>query len=135
MDPLGYAFENFDAIGHWRAQDGGGRIDSAGVMPDGAKVDGPAAVVAAIAARPEQFARTVTEMMLTYALGRGLEYYDMPVVRSVARDAAKRDFRFSQIVVGIVKSPPFQMRVKAAQEPGPLADARGSAQSTTEPRP
>jgi hypothetical protein len=115
MDPVGFAMENFDAIGHWRTKDGGAPIDASGALPDGAAVSGPAAVISALAAHPEQFARTMTEMMLTYALGRGLEYYDMPVVRSVAREAGKKDYRFSEIVLGIVKSPPFEM--KTIQQP------------------
>ena len=116
MDPIGFSMENFDAIGHWRTRDGGGAIDASGELPDGTKVNGPAAVVKSIAARPEQFVRTMTEMLLTYSLGRGTEYYDLPVVRTVARDAAKRDYRFSELVLGIVKSPPFQMKVKGEGE-------------------
>jgi hypothetical protein len=127
MDPLGFSMENFDAIGHWRTIDGGSVIDASGNMADGTKIDGPASLRAAVSARPEQFVRTVTSMMLTYALGRGLEYYDTPVVRSIARDAAKKDYRFSEIVLGIVKSAPFQMRVKKAPEP----EAQPVAQNAT----
>ncbi|MBV8906122.1 MAG: DUF1592 domain-containing protein, partial [Acidobacteriia bacterium] len=108
MDPVGFAMENFDAIGHWRTKDSGVPIDASGVLPDGTKVDGPAAVITAIATRPEQFVRTMTAMLLTYALGRGLEYYDMPAVRVIARQAAKQNYRFSELVLDIVKSPPFQ---------------------------
>lgn len=115
MDPVGFAMENFDAIGHWRTKDGGAPIDASGALPDGTAVNGPAAVIAALGKHPEQFARTMTEMMLTYALGRGLEYYDMPVVRSVAREAGKKDYRFSELVLGIVKSPPFQMKTTLSQ--------------------
>jgi hypothetical protein len=118
MDPLGYALENFDAIGHWRERDGGSAVDPSGALPDGARLDGPAALRRAIGARPEQFARTVAQMMLTYALGRGLEYYDLPVVRRIARDAARQDYRFSAMVLGIVSSPPFQMRVKSGPAQG-----------------
>jgi hypothetical protein len=116
MDPVGFVMENFDAIGRWRMKDAGVAIDASGALPDGAKVDGPAAMIDALAARPEQFVRAATSMMLTYALGRGLEYYDMPVVRTIAGQAAKRDYRFSELVMGIVKSPPFQMRVKLSEE-------------------
>jgi hypothetical protein len=116
MDPVGFAMENFDAIGRWRTKDSGAAIDASGALPDGAKVDGPAAMIDALAARPEQFVRATTAMMLTYALSRGLEYYDMPVVRTIAGQAAKRDYRFSELVMGIVKSPPFQMRVKLSEE-------------------
>jgi len=117
MDPIGFAMENFDAVGHWRTKDNGAPIDASGGLPDGAKVNGPAAVIAELAQHPEQFVRTMTAMMLTYGLGRGLEYYDMPVVRTIAREAGKKDYHFSELVLGIVKSPPFQMKVKSPQEP------------------
>ena len=116
MDPLGFTLENFDAIGHWRTRDAGRLIDASGTLPDGTKLNGPVAVVQAIGDRPELFVRTMTRMMLTYAVGRGLEYYDMPVVRTVAHEAAKKDYRFSELVLGIVKAPPFQMKVKAPVE-------------------
>ncbi|HLK47721.1 MAG TPA: DUF1592 domain-containing protein [Bryobacteraceae bacterium] len=125
MDPVGFSLENFDAIGHWRTRDGGAAIDASGALPDGTKVNGPATVITALAAHPEQFVRTMTAMMLTYSLGRGLEYYDMPVVRSVARDASKKDYRFSELVLGIVKSPAFQMQVKtSAEQSAALASAQ-----------
>ena len=117
MDPVGFAMENFDAVGHWRTKENGAPIDASGALPDGTKVDGAASMIAALADHPEQFVRTMTAMMLTYALGRGLDYYDMPVVRSVARDASKNNYRFSDLVLGIVKSPPFQMKVEAPAEP------------------
>ena len=116
MDPVGFAMENFDAIGRWRTKDSGVAIDASGALPDGTKVDGPTAMIDALAARPEQFVRAMTAMMLTYALGRGLEYHDMPVVRTIAAQAAKHDYRFSELVLGIVNSPPFQMRVKSSRE-------------------
>jgi hypothetical protein len=112
MDPVGFTLENFDAVGHWRTMDGGSPINASGALSDGTKVDGPAALLQALAARPEQFVRTMTEMLLTYALGRGTEYYDMPAIRSVVKESAKKDYRFSSIVLGIVKSPPFQMNQK-----------------------
>jgi mono/diheme cytochrome c family protein len=122
MDPLGFSLENFDAIGHWRTVDGGAAIDASGELADGTKISGPAALLQAISARPEQFVRTMTQMLLTYALGRGTEYYDMPVVRAIARDAAKQDYRFSAIVLGIVNSPPFQMKMTRPQgEAAPVA--------------
>ena len=114
MDPVGFALENFDGVGHWRTRDQGSNIDTSGAMPDGFKLNGPAALRQAITAQPRNFVGTVTEMLATYALGRGLEYYDMPVVRSVVRGSAKGNYKFSDIVLGIVKAPPFQMRVKAA---------------------
>ena len=116
MDPIGFALENFDGIGHWRSTEAGVEINSAGAMQDGTKVAGPAALINALGARPDQFARTVTEMLLTYALGRGTDYYDMPAIRAVVRNATPGNYRFSSIVLGIVKSPPFQMRVKAAPD-------------------
>jgi mono/diheme cytochrome c family protein len=112
MDPIGLALENFDGIGRWRATDGGVRIDASSTLWDGTAVDGPAGLRRAILGRPEQFARTAGEMLLTYALGRGLEYTDMPVVRSVVRESAGQRYQFSSLVAGIVKSGPFQMRVK-----------------------
>jgi Protein of unknown function (DUF1588)/Protein of unknown function (DUF1585) len=116
MDPIGLALENFDGIGRWRATDGGARIDASSTLWDGTQVDGPSALRQAIVSRPEQFVGTATEMLLTYALGRGLEYYDMPVVRSIVRDAARQNYRFSSIVAGIARSVPFQMRMKDNQE-------------------
>jgi hypothetical protein len=124
MDPVGFTLENFDAIGHWRTKDSGETVDASGKLPDGTPVAGAAAMIQAIAAHPEQFVRTTTEMLLTYALGRGTEYYDMPVVRSVARDAAARNYRFAELVLGIVKSPPFQMRVKTPEAGRPIAALR-----------
>jgi hypothetical protein len=116
MDPLGFALENFDGIGAWRSKEPGGAIDPTGKLADGSDVDGPVALRAAIMRRPDQFVRTLTEKLMTYGLGRGLEYYDMPVVRAVARDAAKKNYRFSAIVAGIVSSSPF--RQKAPQSGG-----------------
>ena len=116
MDPIGLSLENFDAIGRWRDADGGVKIDASSTLWDGTEVKGPAGLRQAIVSRPEQFARTTTEMLLTYALGRGLEYGDMPVVRAVVRDAARRDYRFSALVTGIVSSVPFQMKTKKAED-------------------
>ena len=112
MDPVGFAFENFDAVGQWRDVDAGNPIDASGVLVDGSKVDGPVALRDAILKRPQTFAATMTEKMLTYALGRGLEYYDMPTVRGIVREMAQNDYHFSSLVLGIVKSAPFQMRMK-----------------------
>jgi hypothetical protein len=115
MDPLGFSLENFDATGRWRTKDAAGAVDTSGQLADGSPVDGPVALRKALLKHPEQFVRTMTEKMLTYALGRGLEYYDMPVVRSIAHDAAAQNNRFSSIVLGIVRSTPFQMKLKAPQ--------------------
>ena len=117
MDPLGFALENFDGIGAWRAKEPGGPIDPTGKLADGTDVDGPVALRAAIMKRPDRFVRTFVEKLMTYGLGRGLEHYDMPVVRAVARDAAKQDYRFSAIVAGIVSSAPFRMKAPQAGEP------------------
>jgi hypothetical protein len=112
MDPLGFSLENFDAIGEWRARDryAGSAIDASGTLVDGTPVSGPVDLRKALMKRPEQFVQTFTEKLMTYALGRTVEYYDMPVVRQIVRDAAKDNYRFSSIVSGIVKSAPFQMR-------------------------
>jgi len=115
MDPLGFAFEKYDSIGTWRSKDkyAGTLIDSAGKLVDGTSVNGPADVRQALMKHPDQFVQTMTEKLLTYALGRHLEYYDMPGVRKIVKDAARDDYRFSSIVMGIVKSPQFEMRMKA----------------------
>ena len=111
MDPLGFGLENFDAVGAWRTNEPGGEIDASAELPDGTKVDGVAALRDALVRRPEVFATTMTEKLLTYGLGRGLTYRDMPVVRGIVRQAAGRDYRFSSIVLGIVGSKPFQMKM------------------------
>jgi len=122
MDPLGLALENFDAIGEWRTADQGLAIDASSVLADGTKIGGAAGLTDFLTARPEQFVRTMTEMLLTYALGRATDYYDMPVIRGIERDAAKQNYRFSALVMGIVNSPPFRMKVTRQLE----SDARGS---------
>jgi mono/diheme cytochrome c family protein len=112
MDPLGFALENFDAIGEWREVDryAGTRIDASGQLADGTPVASPADLRKALMRRPEQFVQTATEKLMTYALGRSVEHYDMPAVRQIVRDTARDRYRFSSIVLGIVKSAPFQMR-------------------------
>jgi len=110
MDPLGFSLENFDGVGEWRTKEPGGVVDPSGQLADGTKVDGPVALRQAIMKHPEQFVRTLTEKMMTYGLGRGLEYYDMPTVRRIAMDASRSDYKFSSIVLGIVNSTPFKMR-------------------------
>ena len=116
MDPIGLSLENFDAIGRWRTTDGGAPIDPRDTLYNGAKVDGPVALRNVILSHPDQFVRTMTEMLLTYAIGRGLEDYDMPVVRAIVKDAAGKNDRFSSLVLGVVKSAPFQMRLKKLQD-------------------
>jgi hypothetical protein len=112
LDPLGFALENFDAMGRWREKDreAGTPIDSSGVLADGTAVDGPLALRAALLERPEQFVQTLTERLMTYGLGRSLDYQDMPTVRRIVREAAAHDYRFAAIVSGIVTSEPFLMQ-------------------------
>ena len=110
MDPIGFALENFDGVGHWRTNEDGAKIDPSGTLFNGATLDGVAGLRQALAAQPEVFVGVMTEKMLTYAVGRGIEYYDMPAVRKVVQDARNKDFRFSSIVLGIVRSTPFQMK-------------------------
>ena len=110
MDPLGFALENFDAIGRWRTTDGHEAIDASGAMPTGDVFEGLAGLRALLVNDPEPLVRTVTGKLLAYALGRGIEHYDYPTIRRIARDAAGDGYRWSAIVLGIVESPPFQMR-------------------------
>ena len=117
MDPIGFALENFDAIGQWRTTDGGNNtpIDPSGMLPDGAQFQGPAELQKILLRHPERFVHTVTEKLLTYALGRGVEYTDAPAIRRILREAAPSDYRWSSIIAGIINSTPFQMR--RSQEP------------------
>ncbi|MYH30800.1 MAG: DUF1592 domain-containing protein, partial [Acidobacteria bacterium] len=111
MDPLGLALENFDAIGRWRDRgETRGAIDATGALPDGTPFDGPAGLKDALLRHPERFVTTVTEKLMTYALGRGIEYYDAPAVRAIVRGAAEDGYRLSSLVKGVVRSAPFQMR-------------------------
>ena len=113
MDPLGFALENFNAIGQWRTTEGESNtpIDSTGTLPDGTTFRGPAELRKLLLSKPEQFATTVTEKLLTYAIGRGVEYYDEPVVRKIRRETAP-DYRWSSLILAVVISEPFQMRSK-----------------------
>ncbi len=113
LDPLGFALENFDAVGAWRARDrfaGMQPLDTSGKLPDGTSINGPDDLRNALLRRPDQFVQTFTERLLTYALGRTLDYKDMPVVRKIVRDTARDDYRFSSVVWAVVQSVPFQMR-------------------------
>jgi hypothetical protein len=115
MDPLGFALENFDAVGQWRTTgEGGAPIDVSGALPDGTQFQGPGGLQQLLLSHREDFVATVTEKLLTYALGRGLEYYDMPTVRAITRQAAAHDYRWTSIILGIVKSTPFQLRRSAS---------------------
>jgi hypothetical protein len=117
MDPIGFSLENFDGTGKWRTREAGQGLDSAGQLVDGTPIDGVVSLRQALVRYSPQFARTVTEKLLTYALGRGVEYDDMPMVRSIVRDAARNDFRFSTVVLEIVRSMPFQMNRKPLVTP------------------
>ena len=110
MDPLGFSLENFDALGQWRATDGESPINASGVLLDGTSVDGPAALRRALVAQRELFVRAVISRLLTYAIGREMEYYDAPAIRAIARAAAAGDYRWSSTIAALVKSVPFQMR-------------------------
>jgi hypothetical protein len=111
LDPLGFALENFDVIGGWRTVDEAGKpVDASGATVGGAKLEGLAGLRKFLLEQPEQFPRTVTEKLLAYALGRRVEYYDRPAIRQIVRDASAQDYRWSSIIVGIVKSPTFLMR-------------------------
>jgi hypothetical protein len=111
MDPAGLSMENFDAIGRWRTRtEGGAPVDASGALPGGAAFDGVSGLRTALLRRPDVFVSTMTEKLMTYALGRGLEYYDAPTVRAIVRTAHADDYRFSSLVLGIIDSPAFQMR-------------------------
>jgi hypothetical protein len=113
IDPAGFALEKFNSVGQWRERtENGAPIDTGGVLADGAKVDGPIALRNAILARPDAFVTVLTERMMTYALGRGVESSDMPVVRSIVRKTAADDYRVASLVQSIVESAPFQMRTR-----------------------
>ncbi|MGP0073480.1 MAG: DUF1592 domain-containing protein, partial [Bryobacteraceae bacterium] len=116
MDPIGFSLENFDLTGKWRRTDGGVPIDASGQMVDGTKLSGPASLREALLSRSDVFVSTLTEKLMTYAIGRGLQYYDMPAVREITRAAARNNNRFSSIVLAIVKSAPFQMKMKPADK-------------------
>jgi hypothetical protein len=113
MDPLGFALENFDTIGTYRAEDRFTRtkIDTSGTLVDGTPVNGPVDLRNALLAHPEQFVQTLTEKLTTYALGRSLAYYDMPSIRKIVRDAKATNYRFSSIVLGVVNAPAFRSSV------------------------
>jgi Protein of unknown function (DUF1592)/Protein of unknown function (DUF1588)/Protein of unknown function (DUF1585) len=124
MDPLGFALENFDATGQWRARDGDATIDASAALPDGARFDGPRGLRSWIMAHPDQIVTAVTEKLLIYALGRGIEYYDAPAVRRIVKDAARSDNSFQSLIVGIATSTPFEMRRAQTKE-----DAKPAATS------
>jgi hypothetical protein len=120
MDPIGLALENFDGVGRWRTAESGITIDASGKLVDGTPMDGPESLRKALLSYPDAFVQTLAEKLLMYAVGRTAHYYDMPAVRAITREAARNDYRFSALVSAIVKSDPFQMRVKKAEEDASL---------------
>jgi hypothetical protein len=114
MDPIGFALENFDGVGQWRTIDDGSPIDPSGTLYNGTKVDGPVLLRKMLSDHPDVFVGVTTEKLLTYALGRGVQYYDMPAVRKIVREAGAQDFHFSSLVLGTVESVPFEMKIKTA---------------------
>jgi hypothetical protein len=129
MDPIGLALENFDAVGAWRERDGvslssaGTPIDAGGQLMDGTKVDGIASLRQALVRDPQVFVGALTEKLLTYAVGRGVAYYDMPAVRAIVSNAGKSNYTFSSIILGIAESMPFQMRMPAADTERPALES------------
>jgi hypothetical protein len=126
IDPVGFALENFDAVGQWRDFEVDGQaVDASGAVPGSAEFRGIDGLENALLAHPELFVATLTENLMTFALGRGVEYYDAPAVRKIVRDAGKNGYRFSSLILGIVKSVPFQQRRAPANEkmttPSPTA--------------
>ena len=110
MDPIGFAMENFDALGRWRERDNGNQIDASGVFPDGTRIDGMAGLRKALLHHPEEFIDTVAERLLMYAIGRNVQFFDRPAARAIVRQAAAGNYTFASLVMGVVKSQPFQMR-------------------------
>ena len=121
MDPLGFALETFDAVGGWRDTEGGAPVDDSAVLPDGTQFQGPAGLRTFLVSQRRQFVTAMTEKLLAYALGRRLEYYDRPTVRIIVREAASSEYRLSAILLGIAKSPAFQMRLAMVDPPPPRA--------------
>jgi hypothetical protein len=111
MDPIGLTLENFDAVGAWRSEEGGSPIDARTELTDGTQLDGVVSLREALLKRQDVFVSTLTEKLMIYALGRGLTYNDMPAVRSIVRDAARQNNRFSSLILGVVRSTPFRMRM------------------------
>jgi hypothetical protein len=110
LDPLGFALENYDATGRFRAEEGGAKIDASGALPGGVMLDGPGDLKRILSERQDEFVDCLTEKLLTYALGRGLEHYDMPAIRQIRRETARGGYQFSALVNALVNSVPFQMR-------------------------
>jgi mono/diheme cytochrome c family protein len=126
MDPIGFAFENFDAVGRWRDAEGGLPIEAASLLPDGTEIDGIDGVRQLLLSDPERFVGAVTEKLLMYALGRNVQYYDKPAVRQIVRDAADDSYTFTALVQGIVKSVPFRMR-QSPEDGAPVGSGVGES--------
>jgi hypothetical protein len=133
MDPIGFALENFDAVGAWRSQDSGYPVDASGELTDGTRIDSPVTLRKALLARSDAFMTSFTKKLVTYALGRGVEATDMPTIRAINREAAGRGNRFSAVVLAIVNSPPFQMRRAEATPSTNVAAARPRIPRTLAP--
>ena len=112
MDPLGFALENYDLIGRWREKDGAMPVNASGTLMDGTALGGPADLRRFLVSQSDQFAISATERLLIYALGRRIEAADQPTVRKIVRESKADDYRFSSLIMGVVESVPFQMRVK-----------------------
>jgi hypothetical protein len=112
MDPIGFTLENFDLVGRWRENDGDTPIDASAEMVDGTRLNGPASLRQALLDRSDVFVTTAVEKLTTYAVGRSVEHTDMPAIRAIVRSAADENYRFSELVLGVVKSEPFRMRKK-----------------------
>jgi len=119
FEPMGLAMENFDAVGQWRTTEVGNPIDSVGIVTDGTRIDGIKGLRELSVRKGEMFTEVVVENLLTYAIGRGLDYNDMPLVRSLTHNAAKNDYRFSSLIMGVVQSPAFTMNTKSAADMKP----------------
>jgi hypothetical protein len=121
MDPIGLSLENFDGVGKWRNSDDGHKIDPSGQLVDGTKVDGPASLRKALLNYSDAFVNTASEKLLMYGVGREIHYTDMPTVRAITREASRNNYRFSSLILAIVKSDAFQMRVKKGEAPAAVA--------------
>jgi len=119
MDPIGFAMENFDAVGQWRDQDAGKAIDVSSKLADGTVVDGVAGVKQLILKDPQRFVAAMTDKLLMYGIGRNVQYFDAPAVRKIVREAAAGDYKFESLVLGVAKSAPFQMRTVKAERKNP----------------
>ncbi len=136
MDPIGFGLDNYDAIGRWRTHEGKFPVDAGGTMPGGKSFTGPAELKAILKSNPASFTRALTEKLLTYALGRGLERYDRPAVDLICRHVVENKYRFSSLIMGIVQSMPFEMRRgEANQQTVSAQHAAASAMKTRDPAP